>query len=229
MKKSWKGLVKRVALPCWNRTWHCRNVVTWQCWNAVSTQPLFDRTWLHKPKLEAILVAVGESVGAKGQTKACFGRVCEWPRCRYQWISGSLFATVVYRVCLLDHNTECSGSSSSESLPVVVIVSPVVSIMKDQTRDFNQWGLSSIYITSSLDPDEELAVLQGKFSLVYLSAEQLLARVKWREMSRSDVYQERMVGFAVYEAHCVEKWYVHYNILLVFVSDPLLGLPSLWQ
>ena len=82
--------------------------------------------------------------------------------------------------------------------------------LKDQTRDFNQRGLSSIYITSSLDQDEELAVLQGKFSLVYISPEQLLARGKWREMLRSDVYQERMVGFAVDEAHCVKKWYAHY-------------------
>ena len=82
--------------------------------------------------------------------------------------------------------------------------------MKDQTRDFNQWGLSSIYITSSFDQDEELPVLQGKFGLAYISPEQLLAHGKWREMLRSDVHQERMVGFAVDEAHWVKKWYTHY-------------------
>lgn len=84
--------------------------------------------------------------------------------------------------------------------------------MKDQTRYFIQRGLSSIYITSSLKEDEELAITQGKFSLVYISPEQLLAcgTCKWREMVRSDVYQEGMVGFAVDEAYCVKKWYTHY-------------------
>ena len=43
------------------------------------------------------------------------------------------------------------------------------------------------YITSSLN-DEELAVLQGQFSLLFISQEQLLTRGKWREMLRSDVY-----------------------------------------
>ena len=212
MKKSWKGLVKRVALPCWNRTWHCRNVVTWQCWNAVSTHSLSDRTWLHKPKLEAILVAVGESVGAKGQTKACFGRVCEWPRCRYQWISGSLFATVVYRVC------ECSGGSSSESLPITVIVSPLVSIMKDQAMDFNQRGLPSNYLHCIITwSGWRLAVLQGKLCPVCTSLEAC------GEILRSDVYQERLLGFAADEAYCIKKWYIDY-VLLVLISDPLLGL-----
>lgn len=48
--------------------------------------------------------------------------------------------------------------------------------------------------------------------------EQLLAGGKWREMLRSDVYQERTVCFAVDEAHCVIKWYVHY-VLLALLSD----------
>ena len=105
--------------------------------------------------------------------------------------------------------TKVSCANSSESLHIVVVVSPLVSIMKDQTRDFNGRGLPSTYITSEISLEEELAVLQGEFSLVYISPEQLLARGKWREMLRSDVYREKMVGFIVDEAHCVKKWYVH--------------------
>ena len=105
--------------------------------------------------------------------------------------------------------TKVSCANSSESLHIVVVVSPLVSIMKDQTRDFNRRGLPSTYITSAISLEEELAVLQGEFSLVYMSPEQLLARGKWREMLRSDVYREKMVGFIVDEAHCVKKWYIH--------------------
>ena len=92
------------------------------------------------------------------------------------------------------------------SLPIVVVVSPLVSIMKDQVRDFSRRGLPSTYITSAISLEEELAILQGEFSLVYISPERLLARGKWREMLRSDIYREKMVGFVVDEAHCVKKW-----------------------
>lgn len=170
-------------------------------------------------KLETILVAVkeaSESLGVSKLKKEQKDALVAFASGRDVFVSlptgfgKSLCYSCLPGVFARLRSTACSSDSSIELFPIVVIVSPLVSIMKDQTRDFNQRGLSSIYVTSSLDQDEELAVLQGKFSLVYISPEQLLARGKWREMLRSDVYQKRMVGFAVDEAHCVKKWYAHY-------------------
>lgn len=105
-----------------------------------------------------------------------------------------------------------SDGSSSSSFPIAVIVSPLISIMKDQTREFSGRGLSSIYVTSSISREEELSVLQGRFSMVYISPELLLCCDKYREMLRSDIYKERMIAFVVDEAHCVKKWYVQVGV-----------------
>ena len=89
--------------------------------------------------------------------------------------------------------------------PKAVVISPLVSIMRDQTREFTKLGVSSVYISGPIKHQEEEKVLQGRFSLVYISPEQLLCCRKWREMLISDVYQEMMVGFIVDEAHTVQK------------------------
>ena len=123
--------------------------------------------------------------------------------CPYRQVTESLYATVVCQACFPDF---VQATLRAGSLPIVVVISPLVSIMKDQVRDFSRRGLPSTYITSAISLEEELAILQGEFSLVYISPEQLLARGKWREMLRSDIYRENMVGFVVDEAHCVKKW-----------------------
>lgn len=94
---------------------------------------------------------------------------------------------------------------------VAVVVTPLVSIMKDQTREFNKRGVLSVYISGSMQQQDEDDLLQGLFSLVYISPELLLCCRKWREMLMSDIFKERMVGFVVDEAHCVKKWYVLCN------------------
>ena len=49
-------------------------------------------------------------------------------------------------------------------------------------------------------------VIKGHYSLVYISPESMLTNLKFREMFRSDAYQENLVCLAIDEAHCVEKW-----------------------
>ena len=98
--------------------------------------------------------------------------------------------------------------------PIAVVISPLISIMRDQTREFTKRGVSSIYITGPMKHDEEEKVLQGQFQLVYISPEKLLCCRKWREMLISEIYQEMMIGFIVDEAHTVKKWYIHKNLFL---------------
>ena len=49
-------------------------------------------------------------------------------------------------------------------------------------------------------------VIEGCYSLVYISPESMLTNLKFREMFRSEVYQHNLVCLAIDEAHCVEKW-----------------------
>ena len=50
------------------------------------------------------------------------------------------------------------------------------------------------------------AVLAGEYQIIFLSPEVLLTELRWREMLRTEVYQNNLVGVIVDEAHCVETW-----------------------
>ena len=54
----------------------------------------------------------------------------------------------------------------------------------------------------------------GHYQLVYFTPEILINNKKWRKMFETDVYQERLKGFIVDEAHCVKKWYINNNNFL---------------
>ena len=90
---------------------------------------------------------------------------------------------------------------------IVVVVTLLVAIMKEQAIDFERKGLSAMYITcGSVGGEGKMQdVLDGLYDLVFISPEQLLMKWCWREMLHSEPYLN-MVAFVVDEAHCVKKW-----------------------
>ena len=89
---------------------------------------------------------------------------------------------------------------------VVVVVTPLVAIMKEQAIDFERKGLSAMYITcGSVGEGKMQDVLDGLYDLVFISPEQLLTKWCWREVLHSELYLN-MMAFVVDEAHCVKKW-----------------------
>ena len=97
-----------------------------------------------------------------------------------------------------------------------MVVTPLAAIMKDQVSDLDGKQIFAVQVTSSMDEIVEGEILRGIFSIIYISPELLLKKAKWREMLRSDLFQQRMVGFIVDEAHCVKKWYVNFIITITF-------------
>ncbi len=90
---------------------------------------------------------------------------------------------------------------------IVVVVSPLQSIMEDQVRKYTDRGVTAAFIgKAQKDECVRTAVFNGEYQLVYMSPEAMLLNLRWREMFRSPVYQENVVCLAVDEAHCVEKW-----------------------
>ena len=85
---------------------------------------------------------------------------------------------------------------------VVVIVSPLITLMKDQVESFKSKGLEAAFVGCG----DEQGILDGKYQLVYISPEALFQKRVWRDMLQSDVYQNSLVGFIIDEAHCVKKW-----------------------
>ena len=98
------------------------------------------------------------------------------------------------------------NSLRKSSSSVVIVISPLKALMLDQTQIFNAKGIEAIYTGDELDAKSMDSVKSGKYALVFISPEAIIGGCMWREMLRSQIYQENLVAVVVDEAHCVEKW-----------------------
>ena len=98
------------------------------------------------------------------------------------------------------------NSLRKSSSSVVIVISPLKALMLDQTQIFNAKGIEAINARDELDEKSMDSVKSGKYALVFISPEAIIGGCMWREMLRSQIYQENLVAVVVDEAHCVEKW-----------------------
>ena len=70
---------------------------------------------------------------------------------------------------------------------------------------FASRGLSVAFMCGE-NEREDLMLIKGKYRLIFVSPESIMTNLRWREVLRSNVYQQHLVVFAVDEAHCVPKW-----------------------
>jgi len=88
---------------------------------------------------------------------------------------------------------------------VTIVISPLISLMKDQVDDLKASGIAAAYMNSSLTSDEiatiEQELKKNRISLLYLAPERL-AKVEFqRFLSTLDISL-----VAVDEAHCISEW-----------------------
>ena len=72
---------------------------------------------------------------------------------------------------------------------ITIVVSPLISLMKDQVNALTQQGVSSAYINGSLD-DNQLATVfrnadMGKYRIIYVAPERLLTN---RFLNHGELY-----------------------------------------
>jgi ATP-dependent DNA helicase RecQ len=88
---------------------------------------------------------------------------------------------------------------------LTVVISPLISLMKDQVDALRAAGIEATFLNSSLDADEARARLRdlhhGRFRLLYVAPERLLLPGFLDTLRGWDV---RL--FAVDEAHCISEW-----------------------
>lgn len=97
---------------------------------------------------------------------------------------------------------------------IIVVVSPLVALMKDQVASFTSRGLSSIYIGEVNSEEKVARVHEGKYQVIFFSPELLLNDEVWRDMLQSSMYRENLVGLIIDEAHCVKKWCILVTLFL---------------
>lgn len=87
----------------------------------------------------------------------------------------------------------------------VLCVSPLISLMSDQKEKFQARGLSAEFVDAH-DSNLMENVKRKKYQLMFVSPESLVGNPVWRQILRSQIYQEALVGLVIDEAHCVKNW-----------------------
>lgn len=88
---------------------------------------------------------------------------------------------------------------------LVVVVSPLIALMKDQSDALDKFGIPATYINSSLSwPEQQerlIALKYGAFKLV------LVAPERFKSQAFMEAISALPVGlFAIDEAHCISSW-----------------------
>jgi ATP-dependent DNA helicase RecQ len=88
---------------------------------------------------------------------------------------------------------------------VAVVVSPLISLMRDQVQALLQYGVKAAYLNSSLGAHEQADVItqlrKGELDLIYVAPERLVLDSFMCLLSTLDVSL-----VAIDEAHCVSQW-----------------------
>lgn len=88
---------------------------------------------------------------------------------------------------------------------ITVVISPLISLMKDQVEALHQVGIAAAYINSSISSEEFFDTMygaqQGRYRILYVAPERLMTESFLR---LAEYVPISMV--AVDEAHCVSQW-----------------------
>ncbi len=88
---------------------------------------------------------------------------------------------------------------------LTIVVSPLISLMKDQVDALQTSGIAATYLNSTLDREEAKArwrgLHRGEYRMLYVAPERLML----------DTFLERALNwniaqFAIDEAHCISEW-----------------------
>ena len=108
---------------------------------------------------------------------------------------------------------------------LTLIISPLISLMKDQVASLKNLGLPSAYINSSLTPSQYVEVLrraeEGRYKIIYVAPERL-----GTEAFREFALRARVALVAIDEAHCVSQWGQDFRPSYLKIADFIKALPA---
>ncbi len=88
---------------------------------------------------------------------------------------------------------------------LTVVVSPLISLMKDQVDALQASGVAATFLNSSLDANEARTRLRGlyngEYRLLYVAPERLMLETFLEKVKDWNVSQ-----LAIDEAHCISEW-----------------------
>ncbi|MCL2833980.1 MAG: DNA helicase RecQ [Treponema sp.] len=94
------------------------------------------------------------------------------------------------------------------SAGMTIVISPLISLMKDQVQALNAAGCRAAFLNSSLTPAEYHRtieqILGGEIKLLYMAPERL--RVNSAAQPEDFIHKSKIPLVVVDEAHCVSQW-----------------------
>ena len=106
-----------------------------------------------------------------------------------------------------------------------IVISPLISLMKDQVNALTQAGVSAAFLNSSLSERQTAAALSnargGKYKIIYVAPERLLTG---RFLSLAAEMNPSMI--AVDEAHCISQWGQDFRPAYLDIPEFIRRLPA---
>ena len=119
----------------------------------------------------------------------------------------------------------CYQIPAALSPGVTLVISPLISLMRDQVDALNDLGMPAAFINTTQTPDEQAMVFAqaaaGQIKLLYVAPERL-------ETGRFRDFAARtpISLIAVDEAHCVSQWGQDFRSSYLGIGDFIAGLPQ---
>ncbi len=108
---------------------------------------------------------------------------------------------------------------------ITLVISPLISLMKDQVASLNQVGIHAAYLNSSLSSSQYIKALayarEGRYPIIYVAPERLLT-----EEFLDFCLNVRISMVAVDEAHCVSQWGQDFRPSYLKIVDFIEKLPK---